>query len=95
MTQRYGEPTRYLSFKFDKFAAYLGDDVRVVFAIILNEPKGTTFDELRYQTKLGPRHLKAALRHLFDKDYIITNYQIASLSEKLGIDVNKIRGYKL
>ena len=92
MAEQYGEPTRYLTFKIDnKFLAYLrGPAVRVLKEILL-ESGGLTFKELRERASIGPRHLKAVLKILFDRDYIITNHQITRLKEKHGIDVQKLR----
>lgn len=92
----YGEPTRYLTFKPDKYVGYLNREAASILVVIATEspPQGPTFGDLVHLTGIGPRHTKAILRYLFGKDYIITNHRIAHLSEKLGIDANKIRGYR-
>lgn len=93
MTERYGEPTRYLPFKLGEqsFLAYIHGPTLSVLKEILVKPGGPTFKELMERTRIGPRHLKAVLKTLFDRDYIITNYQITMLKEKHGIDTQKLR----
>ncbi len=95
--------TRYLTFKPDKDTAYLVPHVRNVFEGIAKsqcvEPEGITFEDLLARVSykgqyMGPKLLRASLKTLFERDYIITNHQIANLSEKLNVDVNRVRGYR-
>lgn len=100
MTERHGEPTRYLTFKVDKYAAFLEPHLRNVLEEIAKEPEGVTFDDLLMRASykrgfMGPRLLKASLKHLFDRDYIITDYQVAKLQEKHGIDARRLRRFNL
>ncbi len=96
MTERYGEPTRYLTFKLDKYTATLAPHLRNVLEEIAKEPEGITFEDLLMRVSykegfMGPKLLRASLKHLFDRDYIITNYQIAKLSKRHGVDIQKLR----
>ena len=99
MTEQHGEPTRYLSFKLDKYAVYLEPHLKKVLEEIMKESEGITFEDLLMRVDykggfMGPRLLRASLKHLFDRDYIITNHQIAKLKEKYGIDAQKLRRYE-
>ena len=71
--------------------------LRNVLREIAKEPEGITFVDLlarvNYKGRfMGPRLLRASLKHLFDRDYIITNHQIAKLSKK-GMEIDKLRRY--
>jgi len=96
MTEQRRELTRYLTFKLDKYAAYLEPHLRNVLEEIMKEPEGITFEDLLMRVSykggfMGPKLLRASLKHLFDRNYIITNFQIAKLKEKHGIDVDVLR----
>jgi len=96
MTERHGELTRYLTFKVDEYAAFLAPHLRSVLTEIAKEPEGITFEDLLMRVDykgrwMGPRLLKALLKHLFDRDYIITNHQIAHLKIEHRIDAAKLR----
>ena len=98
MTERHGELTRYLTFKLDKYAAFLTPHIRNVLEEIAKEPEGITFEDLLMRVSykgryMGPQLLRASLKQLFDRDYIITNHQIAKLSKTMGVDANKLRRY--
>ncbi len=82
------EPTRYLTFKLDKFASFLSGPISLVVGELVLEPEGLTFDELVERTGLGPQHLRAVLGDLFKRDYIIT---IAKLEKKHGVDAQRLR----
>ncbi len=95
MAERGRELTRYLTFKPDRYVAFLAPHLRNVLGWITIEPEGITFEDLLMKASykggfMGPRLLKASLKHLFDKDYIITNHQIAKLAG-MGIDADKLR----
>lgn len=99
MTERHGELTRYLTFKPDKFIKFLAPHLRNVLGEISKEPEGITFEDLlarvNYKGRfMGPKLLRASLKQLFDRDYIITNHQIAKLSKKSGIDIDKLRRFE-
>lgn len=99
MTERQSIKTRYLTFKVDKYTALLAPHLRNVLGWIAREPEGITFEDLLMRASykrgyMGPKLLRASLKHLFDRDYIITNYQIAKLSEKTGVDISKLRRYE-
>ena len=94
------ELTRYLTFKPDSYTRFLRPHILGVYQEIAAEPEGITFEDLLMKVSykgqyMGPKLLRASLKTLFDKDYIITNFQISSLSKKLGVDINKVRGYRL
>ena len=99
MAKRHGELTRYLTFKLDKFVFFMVPHLRNVLEEIANSgSEGITFEDLlgRVCYKggfMGPRLLRASLKHLFDHNYIITNHQIAKLREKYGIDAMQLRRY--
>lgn len=95
MTERHGEPTRYLIFQLDDYIAYLANKNLATLRVIGTEcqPHGPTFEDTCHLTGIGPRHTKAILKGLFDKNYIITNHQIARLKEKQGIDALKLRRF--
>lgn len=87
--------TRYLTFKPDNHMVFLAPHLQSVFQEIAREPEGITFEDLlmrvNYKGKwMGPRLLRASLSHLFDRDYIITNHQMAQLQNR-GIDPEKLR----
>jgi len=99
MTERQSVKTRYLIFKVDKYAEFLAPHLRNVLEWITREPEGITFEDLLMKASykgryMGPKLLRASLKHLFDRNYIITNHQIAKLSEKASIDINKLRRYE-
>ena len=93
MIERRGEPTRYFTFKLDDYVYYLDSITNGILIVIATEyqPEGPTFEDIVNLTGLGPRRVKASLKYLFGKDYIITNHQIASIKEKQGIDALKLR----
>ena len=93
MTERQGEPTRYLSFKLDKYAVYLEPRLKKVLEEIMKESEGITFEELTERAYIGPQHLRAVLKDLFDRDYIITNHQMTKLKEKYRIDAQELRRF--
>ena len=99
MTERQSVKTRYLIFKVGKYAEFLAPHLRNVLEWIAREPEGITFEDLLMKASykgryMGPKLLRASLKHLFDRNYIITNHQIAKLSEKASIDINKLRRYE-
>ena len=100
MTERHGELTRYLTFKLDKFVLFMAPHLRNVLEEIANSgPEGITFEDLLARVSykggfMGPRLLRASLKHLFDRNYIITNHQIAKLREKHGIDAMRLRRFE-
>jgi len=80
MTEGYNEPTRYLIFRLTPYTRFLAAPASTVLgAITASEPRGITFEELMKHTHIGPKHLKAILKTLFDQDYIITNHSISTL----------------
>lgn len=95
MTEGIKNPTRYFTFKLDDYVYYLNNILNGILIVIATEcqPEGPTFEDLVKLTGLGPRRIKASLKYLFDKNYIITNHQITSIKEKQGIDALKLRTY--
>lgn len=95
MTEKQTIPTRYFTFKLDNYVYYLDNITNGILIVIATEcqPNGPTFEDIVNLTGLGPRRIKATLKYLFDKNYIITNHQIASIKEKQGIDAFKLRTF--
>lgn len=95
MTEEIRNPTRYFTFKLDDYIGFLNTELKAVLIVIGTkcQPEGPTFEDLVNLTGLGPHETKAYLKVLFNKNYIITNHQIATLKEKQGIDALKLRTY--